>query len=190
MYLTEAEVFYKKIGLKNFAKFTGRNLCRSLFFSKVAGLRPKACNFTKKESPVQVFPVKFAKLLKTPFFDLIDKDLCWEIITTETVSNEASENQKKAFKKREIQALAGICLATATNLQIYVRSAKTAKQTCDNLERLFQRRSSRPQMFFKIGLFKNFAIFTKKHQCCSLFFNKVARPATLLKKDSNTGVFL
>ena len=30
----------KKGVLRNFAKFTGKHLCRSLFFNKVAGLRP------------------------------------------------------------------------------------------------------------------------------------------------------
>ena len=45
-------------------------------------------------------------------------------------------------------------------------------------------RSSCSQMFFQIGVLKNFAKFTRKHQSQSLFFNKVAglRPATLLKK--------
>ena len=40
-------------------------------------------------------------------------------------------------------------------------------------------------MFFKIGVLKNFAKFTGKHLCQSLFFNKVAivSPATLLKRD-------
>ena len=33
------EVFYKKAVLKNFAKFTGKYLCQSLFLNKVAGLR-------------------------------------------------------------------------------------------------------------------------------------------------------
>ena len=33
------EVFCKKDVLKNFAKFTGKQLCQSLFFNKVAGLR-------------------------------------------------------------------------------------------------------------------------------------------------------
>ena len=32
------EVFCKKGALKNFAKFTGKHLCQSLFFNKVAGL--------------------------------------------------------------------------------------------------------------------------------------------------------
>ena len=34
-----SEVFYKKDVLKNLAKFTGKYLCQSLFFNKVAGLR-------------------------------------------------------------------------------------------------------------------------------------------------------
>ena len=34
------EVFYKKGVLRNFAKFTGKHLCQSLIFNKLAGLRP------------------------------------------------------------------------------------------------------------------------------------------------------
>ena len=50
------EVFWKKGVLRNFVKFTGKHLCQSLFFDKVAGLR-HGC-----------FPVNFAKFLRTPFF--------------------------------------------------------------------------------------------------------------------------
>ena len=32
-------VFSKKVILKNFAKFTGKHLCQSVFFNKAAGLR-------------------------------------------------------------------------------------------------------------------------------------------------------
>ena len=41
-------------------------------------------------------------------------------------------------------------------------------------------RSSRPEVFCKIDVLKNFAKFTGKHMCPSLFFNKVAdlRPVT------------
>ena len=44
-------------------------------------------------------------------------------------------------------------------------------------------RNSRPEMFCKKGVLRNFAKFIGKHLCQSLFFNKVAdfRPATLLK---------
>ena len=45
-------------------------------------------------------------------------------------------------------------------------------------------RSSRPDVFCKKGVLRNFAKFTGKHLRQSLFLNKVAglRPATLLKK--------
>ena len=53
-------------------------------------------------------------------------------------------------------------------------------------------RSSGLQMFFKIGAFKNFTIFIGKHLCRSVFVIKLQalRPASLLRSDSNTGIFL
>ena len=44
-------------------------------------------------------------------------------------------------------------------------------------------------MFCKKGVFKNFANFTGKHLCWSLFLEKlqVFRSAILLERDSNTG---
>ena len=53
-------------------------------------------------------------------------------------------------------------------------------------------RSSRLQMFFKIGVLKNFAIFTGKHPCWSLFkiTLQASKPANLLKRDSNPAVFM
>ena len=50
------------------------------------------------------------------------------------------------------------------------------------------RRSSRLQMFYKKGVLKNFSSFTEKHLFWSLFWIELS-PATLLKRDSNTGVF-
>ena len=49
-----------------------------------------------------------------------------------------------------------------------------------------------PEVFCKKGVLRNFSKFTGKHLCQSLFFNKVAslKPATLLKRDSGTGIFL
>ena len=47
-------------------------------------------------------------------------------------------------------------------------------------------RSSRSQMFLKIGVLKKFAIFIGKHLCWCLFLIKLLgfRPATLFKRDS------
>ena len=43
--------------LRNFVKFTGKHLCQSLFFNKVAGL-----NFIKKETLEQVFSCEFYEI--------------------------------------------------------------------------------------------------------------------------------
>ena len=58
------EVFCKKGVLRNFAKFTGKHLCQSLFFNKVAG---GACNFIKKETLTQVFSGEFCEISKNTF---------------------------------------------------------------------------------------------------------------------------
>ena len=55
----------KKGVLRNFTKFTGKHLCQSLFFNKVAGLRPTT--LLKKRLCYRCFPVNFAKFLRTPF---------------------------------------------------------------------------------------------------------------------------
>ena len=59
------KVFCKKGVLRNFTKFTGKHLCQSLFFNKVAGLR--AATLLKKRLGQRCFPVNFAKFLKTLF---------------------------------------------------------------------------------------------------------------------------
>ena len=53
-------------------------------------------------------------------------------------------------------------------------------------------RSWRSQTFLKIGVLKNFAIFTGKHACWSLFLIKLKTfsVATLFKRDSNKDDFL
>ena len=52
-------------------------------------------------------------------------------------------------------------------------------------------RSSRPKMFCKKCVLRNFTKLTEKHLCQSLFFNKVSdfKPTTLLKKVTLAQVF-
>ena len=52
-------VLYKKGFLKNFVKFTEKNLCQSLSFNKVGGLRPATLH--------RRFPVNFTKFSRTSF---------------------------------------------------------------------------------------------------------------------------
>ena len=69
------DVFCKKGVLRNFAKFTGKHLCQSLFFNKVAGLRPPT--LFKKRLWHRCFPMNYAKFLKTPF---IIEHLWWLLL--------------------------------------------------------------------------------------------------------------
>ena len=55
------EVFCKKGALRNFAKFTGKHLCQSIFFNKVAGLRLETL-FLKKDILAQVFSCEFCEI--------------------------------------------------------------------------------------------------------------------------------
>ena len=74
------EVFCKKCVLRDFAKFTGKHLYQRLFFNKVAGL--EACNFIKKETLAQVFPVNLAKFLRAAF---LQNTSGWLLLTGEDV---------------------------------------------------------------------------------------------------------
>ena len=53
-------VLYKKAVLKNFSNFTGKHPCWSLFLIKLQALKDSSAFLHK------CFPVKFAKLLRTP----------------------------------------------------------------------------------------------------------------------------
>ena len=70
------EVFCKKGVLKNFAKFTWKYLCQSLFFNKVA----------KKETLSQLFSCKFCRIVKNTFFHripLVAASASWNIFYNE-----------------------------------------------------------------------------------------------------------
>ena len=58
-------MFCEKGVLRNFAKFTGKHLCQSLSFNKVAGV---ASNFIKKETLAHVFSCEFCEISKNTFF--------------------------------------------------------------------------------------------------------------------------
>ena len=62
-----------------------------------------------------------------------------------------------------------------TQRRPFIRERTTETRICKN---------SRPEVFLKKGVLRNFVKFTEKHLCQSLFYNKVKglRPVTLLKK--------
>ena len=65
----------KKGVLKNFKNFTGKLLCQSLVFNKVAGLR--LATLFKKRLWHRCFPVNFVKFFRTFFYRIPPDDCFW-----------------------------------------------------------------------------------------------------------------
>ena len=59
-------MFFKIGVLENFANFTGKRLCSSLFSMKLQALRPATL---LKTTPIQIFSCKTCELFKSNFFD-------------------------------------------------------------------------------------------------------------------------
>ena len=66
---SHSQRFFKIGALKIFSNFTRKQLCWSLFFNKVAGLRRKIYKFIKKETPTQVFSCEICKNFKNTYFE-------------------------------------------------------------------------------------------------------------------------
>ena len=73
-------MFCKKGVLRKFAKFIGKHLCQSLFFNKVAGLRP----------------VNFAKFLRTPLYI---EHLWWLLLRIDGIEEEPGETWEQCETK-------------------------------------------------------------------------------------------
>ena len=71
------EVFCRKGVLRNFEKFTGKHLCQSLLFIKIAGLRTGT--LLKRRFCCRCFSVNFSKFLKTTS---ITEHLRWLLLKT------------------------------------------------------------------------------------------------------------
>ena len=70
----------KKGVLKSLAKFTGKNLCQSLFFNKVAGL--KLATLLKKRLCYSYLLVNFAKFLRIHFLQNTSGRLLLNVLFT------------------------------------------------------------------------------------------------------------
>ena len=93
-----SQIFFKIGALKNFAKFTGKDLCRSLIFDKVADIRP-ATSFKKRHRYLtQVFFCKFWKILKN---SLIYRTLpVAEIVFAWCKDNIALDDQNRTLREK------------------------------------------------------------------------------------------
>ena len=94
---------------------------------------------------------------------------------------------KNTFSYR-IPLVAASVFHTVNRKRMYIAFGKTDLSIAfiqASLLSFFFFRSSRPEVFCKKGVLRNFTKFIGKHLCQRLFFNKVAslRPATSLKKS-------
>ena len=124
---------------------------------------------------MRVFLVKFAKFLRTPNLKNIRGRLFLplQILQKYQDLNYFSRGKKKYSDPVFLQDGQFICFFSIV-LQWQVTIVKT----------LFRR--SCPKMFSKKGVLKNFAKFTGKHLCQSVYFNKVAN---FIKKETLAQVF-
>ena len=84
---------------------------------------------------------------------LIAKDL-WGIANgTEVLANDAPEDERAKFRKRDHLALATICLSVSSSLQIYVRSCETSIDAWKSLAKRFEEKTLSKRIFYRRKLY-------------------------------------
>ena len=108
----EHKVSYKKTVLKEFAIFTGKHLCWSLFFNKSAGLQ--ACNFIKKRLQHRCYLDNTATFLRTAILKSIFERLLLSVFPFMLVrafsymnkyQNKLHRKWRRRFLKNKIKIL-------------------------------------------------------------------------------------
>ena len=89
----------KRSVLNNFANFTGKHLCWSLFLIKL-----QACHFIKKRFRHRCFPVNTAKFLRTPILKNIYKRLFLTFLLT-SCQTMARRKQVSSFAANKMTPL-------------------------------------------------------------------------------------
>ena len=101
-------------------------------------------------------------------------------------------NEEKNNREERIYLVAPLILFYIIHCSLITFSWKFSLYKFHRVIRKTSCRSKRSQMFFTVSFLKNFANFKGKHLCWSLFLIKLLafRSATLLKRETNTEVFL
>ena len=123
------EAFCRKGVLRNFEKFTGKRLCQSLLFNKVAALR--TVTLLKKRFWYKYFPVNFSKFLKTPS---IIEHLRWLLLETpvnQPIFREELVDLQVYYSRTFSQEFSNICvpniLRHVNTITVELRQTKTRK---------------------------------------------------------------
>ena len=93
-------MFCRKGVLRHFTKFTEKHLCQSLFFNKVAGLRPTT--LLKRRLQHKCFPVNFQKFLRTFF---LTEHLRWLLLLLDEIQNMKTRESKERKFEKEVKVV-------------------------------------------------------------------------------------
>ena len=186
---SRSQVLCKKGLLKNFTELTGKHLYWSLFLIKLQAL-------LKADFSTGVFLLILRNFWEYLFYRTSPGDCFWmfnrKSSTKSQWANVCELLQMKVcisywFLHVIMISLLKPMISSKFQLQwmyfSYI-SSYDLNVSCN----LKMYRSSFSQIFFQIGVLKNFAVFTGKHLYCSLFIIHLQawKPKTLLKRDSNT----
>ena len=107
-------MFCKKDILRNFIKFTGKHLCQSLFFNRVAGLR--LATLLQKRLWRRCFPVNFVNFLRTTL-SYKTPPVAASVINTSNIADSKEESPTKYVFLRNFVSLREKC---RTNTELFL----------------------------------------------------------------------
>ena len=121
------EVLYENGALENFAEFTGKHLCRSLFYNA-------SCNFIKKDTPAKVFSREFCEIFKNTFTENL-----WKIVSININSRFLQNMWSEKFRKLTRKHLRQILFLNKkeTPTQVYFRKYREILKNTFFVEHLF-----------------------------------------------------
>ena len=104
-------MFSEKGFLKSFAKFTEKHLCQSLFYNKVAGLRP--ATLLKKRLWHKCFPVCFTTFLRT----LLSQNTSWRLLLRAKLKKFVEQDLISRIRKKSyLQVMVTRCITKCFRL--------------------------------------------------------------------------
>ena len=118
MFQKQLILFCKKWFLRNFSKFTGKHLCQSLFFNKVAGVSLKF--YLKKRLWHRCFPVNLLNFWEHLFYRKPSGDCFWYLAGPKYASVMTLHKKVNIYLKKKKYIYIYISISISIYLYIYI----------------------------------------------------------------------
>ena len=126
--------------------------------------RCQTCNFIKKRLQYRYFPMKFTLFLRAPLF-------WWLLLAVNSVKQWKHTLKVYAGEKERNDRLKSTSNVSVSRKRLFIWGFCKHCWLCPIFVKLQAKAtSSRPEVFFKKGVLRNFTKLTGKHLCQSLFF--------------------